>query len=98
VVVGAVFSWAVFDRRWRAIVHSALVVADEDAPRIVSLLAEGTGGFVRTGGVVGNGGIAAEGLFTSKEILPNQRIVSFNGEIISVQEYHLRTARDKEDI
>jgi hypothetical protein len=32
---------AVFDRRWRAMVHSALVVADEDAPRTVSLLAEG---------------------------------------------------------
>lgn len=33
------------------------------------------------------------GLFTSVEILPNQRIVQFNGEVISVQEYHLRTAR-----
>jgi len=30
-----------------------LVVADEDAPRTVSLLAEGTGGVVRTGGFVG---------------------------------------------
>jgi hypothetical protein len=67
VVVGVVFSWAAFDRRWRAMVHSALVVADEDAPRTVSLLAEGTGGVVRTGGFVGTGGIAAEGGHTVED-------------------------------
>jgi hypothetical protein len=67
VVVGAVFSWAAFDRRWRAMVHSALVVADEDAPRTVSLLAEGTGGVVRTGEFVGTGGIAAEGRHTVED-------------------------------
>jgi hypothetical protein len=33
------------------------------------------------------------GLFTSVEIQANQRIIQFNGEVISVQEYHLRTAR-----
>ena len=33
------------------------------------------------------------GLFTSVEIQLNQRIIQFNGEVIFVQEYHLRTAR-----
>ena len=47
--------------------HSALVVTDEDAPRTVALLAEGTGGVVRTGGFVGIGGIAAEGGHTVEE-------------------------------
>ena len=65
--MGAVFSWAVFDRRWRAIVHSALVVADKDAPRTVSVLVEGAGGVVRTGGFFGAGGIAAEGGHTVEE-------------------------------
>jgi len=35
------------------------------------------------------------GLFTAKEILSNERVVSFNGEMISVQEYHLRTTRER---
>ena len=48
-------------------VHSSLVVADEDAPRIVSLLAESTGGVVHTGGFVGTRGIAAEGGHTDEE-------------------------------
>jgi len=33
------------------------------------------------------------GFFTSVTILPNQRIIQFNGEVILAQEYHLRTAR-----
>jgi hypothetical protein len=49
------------------IVHSALVVAEKDAPRTVSVLVEGAGGIVRTGGFFGAGGIAAEGGHTVEE-------------------------------
>ena len=56
-------------------VHSALVVTDEDAPWTVALLAEGTGGVVRTEGFVGTGGIEVrDGLLQALVVLRQVKI------------------------